>query len=102
MTQEKINIIGRRHRRLFQVSFAYTDAEHEYLEQTFYRASGDRLEEEIRSLLRDFANEGAEITWTFGDQDATKDSCDVEGYPRYLEVSAREIDSLEHLDIWEL
>ena len=81
MTQEKINIISRQ-RRLFRVAFCYTDGEYDYTEILFYRASRQQLEAEISQLIGEFADEDTEITWTFENQDVTKEES------RYRRLSA--------------
>ena len=102
MTTPRLNIITGS-RGLFEVSFIYIDGYQQYTEHTFFRASREKLGKEVRAHLHDFADEDVgEITWMFEDQVATKDDRGVDGFPRYLEVSAREIDTLEDLDIYEL
>ena len=101
MTSETICLVNRR-KQLFKVQFCYCSQGIGSIETHFLLASRERLERHICTALREFANDDAEITWTFDRQRATRQSDCVFAYPSYLQVSAREIDSLEDLDIEEL
>lgn len=91
-------------RKLFEVAFIYRDGCNEYTEHYFYSATEEQLEREIRTSLGYFADEipTSGFTWTFEDQEATKDAVGADEYARHLEVRAREIKGLEDLDIRKL
>lgn len=91
MTHESADI------HFFEVIRYYWHGDYNYEQTDFYRGTYEALEQCVRSHISGFCERTANVTWTYDEQDATKSESGVRYGNRYLEISAREIDSLDDL-----
>ena len=75
-----------------------------YEETCYCRGTTRALEEYIRGEFERFLGDESKrkIAWTFEEQDALEGECGVSCGERSLEISAREIDSLDDLYVARL
>jgi len=90
--------------QIFEVTRYYQHGKYQYEETCFYRGSLDKLEKALRGELEDFAGKASKgkIVWNYEEQDALSGESGVTRGARTLEISAREIDSIDDLYIGRL
>ena len=90
--------------QIYEVVQYFRHGKFRYEETCYCRGTTRALEEYIHGEFERFLGDGSKlkIAWTFEEQDALEGECGVSCGERSLEISAREIDSLDDLYIARL